>query len=107
VTSDGPFAETSEVLTGFYQFECADLDEAIAWAAQIPAAWSGKVEVRPIAALDVLEMARWLHHPPAEVAIASCHATSDDRTSDPWPRWGLWADRGAYRWICQRCTRLR
>ena len=48
VTSDGPFAETSEVLTGFYQFECADLDEAIAWAARIPAAWSGKVEVRPI-----------------------------------------------------------
>jgi hypothetical protein len=48
VTSDGPFAETSEVLTGFYQFECADLDEAVKWAAQIPAAWTGKVEVRPI-----------------------------------------------------------
>jgi hypothetical protein len=48
VTSDGPFAETTEVLTGFYQFECADLDEAVAWAAQIPGAWTGKVEVRPI-----------------------------------------------------------
>jgi hypothetical protein len=48
VTSDGPFAETKEVLTGFYQFECADLDEAVAWAARIPAAWTGKVEVRPI-----------------------------------------------------------
>ena len=48
VTSDGPFAETKEVLTGFYQFECADLDEAVAWAAQIPGAWTGKVEVRPI-----------------------------------------------------------
>ncbi len=48
VTTDGPFAETSEVLTGFYQFECADLDEAIEWASRIPAAWSGKVEVRPI-----------------------------------------------------------
>ncbi|MGH9208350.1 MAG: YciI family protein [Acidimicrobiales bacterium] len=48
VTSDGPFAETTEVLTGFYQFECAHLDEAVKLAARIPAAWTGKVEVRPI-----------------------------------------------------------
>jgi hypothetical protein len=49
VTSDGPFAETKEVLGGFYQFECADLDEAIKWAAQIPGSWRGGcVEVRPV-----------------------------------------------------------
>ncbi len=48
VTSDGPFAETKEVLTGFYLMECADLDEAIGWAARIPAAWTNKVEVRPV-----------------------------------------------------------
>jgi hypothetical protein len=49
VTSDGPFSETKEVLTGFYQVECSDLDEAVGWAARIPASWSGgKVEVRPI-----------------------------------------------------------
>jgi hypothetical protein len=48
VTSDGPFAETKEILGGFYLLECADLDEAIAWAAKIPAAWNGKVEVRPV-----------------------------------------------------------
>ena len=48
VTSDGPFAETKEVLTGFYQLECADLDEAVAWAARIPAARTGTIEVRPI-----------------------------------------------------------
>lgn len=48
VTTDGPFAETKEVLTGFYLLECADLDEAVATAAQIPAAWSGSVEVRPV-----------------------------------------------------------
>lgn len=49
VTSDGPFSETKEVLTGFYQVECADLDEAIGWAARIPATWTGgKVEVRPV-----------------------------------------------------------
>jgi len=52
VTSDGPFAETKEVLTGFYQLECADLDEAVGWAAQIPAARTGKVEVRPVIQFD-------------------------------------------------------
>jgi hypothetical protein len=36
------------VLTGFYLLECADLDEAIALAAQIPTAWQGAVEVRPV-----------------------------------------------------------
>jgi hypothetical protein len=48
VTTDGPFAETKEVLTGFYLLECEDLDEAIRWASQIPAAWKDKVEVRPV-----------------------------------------------------------
>ena len=47
ITTDGPFAETKEVLGGFYLLECADLDEAIKWAAQIPGAWHGQVEVRP------------------------------------------------------------
>jgi len=48
VTSDGPYAETKEVLGGFYLLECTDLDEAISVAAQIPAAWDGAVEVRPV-----------------------------------------------------------
>lgn len=48
VHTDGPFAETKEVLGGFYLLDCADLDEALHWAAQIPGAWRGKVEVRPV-----------------------------------------------------------
>ena len=48
VTTDGPFAETKEVLGGFYLLDCADLDEAIRCAAQIPGAWHGRVEVRPV-----------------------------------------------------------
>jgi len=48
IASDGPYAETKEALTGFYLLECADLDEAITWAAKIPAAWGGAVEVRPV-----------------------------------------------------------
>ena len=49
VTTDGPYAETKEVFNGFYLLECADLDEAIATAARIPATWTGgAVEVRPV-----------------------------------------------------------
>ena len=49
VTTDGPFIETKEVLSGFYLLECEDLDDAVKVAAGIPAAWdNGAVEVRPI-----------------------------------------------------------
>ena len=48
LTTDGPFAETKEQLGGFYLFECDNLDQAIEWAAKIPAAMDGSVEVRPI-----------------------------------------------------------
>jgi hypothetical protein len=47
-TTDGPFAETKEVLGGFYLLDVADFDEAIRWASQIPGAWHGRVEVRPV-----------------------------------------------------------
>jgi hypothetical protein len=47
ITTDGPFAETKEALGGFYLLDCADLDEAVRWAQQIPAAWRGRVEIRP------------------------------------------------------------
>jgi hypothetical protein len=48
LTSDGPYAETKEALTGFYLIEAADLDAAVKIAAEIPAAWAGAVEVRPV-----------------------------------------------------------
>jgi hypothetical protein len=48
VVTDGPFAETKEFLGGFYTFECATLDEALDWAAKIPGAKYGSIEVRPI-----------------------------------------------------------
>jgi hypothetical protein len=48
VLSDGPFAETKEQLGGFYLLECGSLDEAIDWAAKIPGASTGSVEVRPV-----------------------------------------------------------
>jgi hypothetical protein len=47
-TMDGPFAETKERLGGFYIFDCQSLDEAIKYAAMIPSAAFGTVEVRPL-----------------------------------------------------------
>ena len=48
LTTDGPFAETREQLGGYYLLDCKDLDEAIGWAAKIPGARDGSVEVRPV-----------------------------------------------------------
>ena len=48
ITTDGPFAETKEQLGGFYILECKDLDDALAYAAKIPSARFGTIEVRPI-----------------------------------------------------------
>ena len=45
--TDGPFAETKEVIVGFDILECADLDEAIAVAAAHPMAYAGRIELRP------------------------------------------------------------
>jgi len=48
LTTDGPFAETKEVLGGYYAIEADSLDEALEWAAKIPSSKVGTVEVRPI-----------------------------------------------------------
>jgi hypothetical protein len=46
-TTDGPYAETKEVMGGFWIIEAADLDAALAWAGKGSAACEGPVEVRP------------------------------------------------------------
>jgi hypothetical protein len=48
LTTDGPFAETKEVLGGYYLIDVDTLDEALEWAAKIPSARYGHIEVRPI-----------------------------------------------------------
>jgi hypothetical protein len=55
ILTDGPFAETKEQLGGFYVIEAADLDAALAVAAQIPEAQLGGVEVRPIVDFEGME----------------------------------------------------
>jgi hypothetical protein len=48
LVTDGPYAEVKEALGGFFILDCASFDEALDWAARIPAAEHGAVEVRPV-----------------------------------------------------------
>jgi hypothetical protein len=49
LTTDGPFAETKDLIGGYYLFQADDLDAAIELAARIPAArLGGAIEVRPV-----------------------------------------------------------
>ena len=50
--TDGPAAELKEQFGGYTLVECADLDEALKWAATMPAASDGMVEVRPVVAVE-------------------------------------------------------
>jgi hypothetical protein len=53
VITDGPFAETREVLGGYYVLDVPDLDAALDWAARCPGSHGGgKIEVRPIQSYD-------------------------------------------------------
>ena len=48
LTTDGPFAETKEVLGGYYLIDVETIDEALEWGAKIPGAQYGTIEVRPV-----------------------------------------------------------
>ena len=52
-TTDGPFAETKEALGGYYLVDVDSEDEALEWAAKIPSARYGTIEVRPIVVFPV------------------------------------------------------
>ena len=52
LTTDGPFAETKEQLGGYYLVNVGSLDEALEWAAKIPGARHGSIEVRPVMVFD-------------------------------------------------------
>jgi hypothetical protein len=54
IVTDGPFAETKEQLGGNFMIDAQNLDEAIAYAARIPGARWGTVEVRPVIELPGL-----------------------------------------------------
>lgn len=45
---DGPYAEVKEALGGYFLFECGSIEEACDWAAGIPGAATGAIEIRPV-----------------------------------------------------------
>jgi hypothetical protein len=49
IVTDGPYAETKEVLGGYFVVDCDDLDQAIELAQRVPVATKGSVEIRPFA----------------------------------------------------------
>ena len=55
-TTDGPFAEVKEQLAGFYFIECDSIERAVEYAARIPEASLGLVEVRPTMDLSAFEL---------------------------------------------------
>ena len=52
VLTDGPYAETKEILFSYYVIDVADLDAAVDWAARMPVADYGSVEIRPLSAIE-------------------------------------------------------
>ena len=49
VVTDGPYADVKESLGGYYLFSCDSIEDAVGWAAKIPAAWTGgAIEIRPV-----------------------------------------------------------
>lgn len=52
--TDGPFAETKEILAGFNVIEAADMDEAVRIASELPWSRLGAIEVRPVRDLDAV-----------------------------------------------------
>jgi hypothetical protein len=54
MVTDGPFIESKEVLGGYYVVECASIEEALDWAARLPDAKIGSIEVRPVLDMDEL-----------------------------------------------------
>jgi hypothetical protein len=46
IVTDGPFAETKELIAGYWVIQCKDMDEALSWARRVPFA-DGEIELRP------------------------------------------------------------
>lgn len=79
--TDGPYAETTEQLGGFYVLDLADLDEAIAVAGRLPPAKKGTVEIRPMATLDGLPPGK--PHAPGSGAVPHLLMLYQDKTKPP------------------------
>ena len=85
IVTDGPFAETKEQLAGFYILDCKDVNEAIEWAARIPAACrsgEGSVEIRLMPGLPAREagLPAGLSHPKSTAEVLAPHTSTPTRS---------------------------
>lgn len=55
LVTDGPYVEAKEVFGGFYIVDCASMDEALDFAARLPEAGTGGVEVRALIDFEAME----------------------------------------------------
>jgi hypothetical protein len=104
LVTDGPFAETTEQLGGYYVLELPDLDAAIAVAGRLPPATKGTVEIRPVLALDGLPEARpssAASETPLTAYLLLCY---DDEAA--WRAAGPGAQRAAMAEAAALCRRL-
>jgi hypothetical protein len=102
--TDGPFAETTEQLGGYYVLDLANLDEAIAVATRLPPVTKGTVEIRPLFTLDGLPPGRPIpDHTEAPVSpyLLLCY---DDEAA--WQKAGPEALRGAMAEAAANCRQL-
>jgi hypothetical protein len=103
LVTDGPFAETTEQLGGYYVLDLPDLDAAIAVAARLPPASKGTIEIRPLNPLDGLPPAG-----PAEAAGAGAtlHMLLVYHDEAVWQAAGEEALRAAKAEAVARCREL-
>ena len=103
--TDGPFAETKEILGGVFLFDLPDLDEAIRLASLVPAAKHGSIEIRPHRGVTVDQVFReeWAHAVAILTRVLGDLELAEDAVQDAfttalerWPRDGMPRSPGAW-----------
>lgn len=101
LVTDGPFAETTEQLGGYFLLDLPNLDEAIAVATRLPPASKGTIEIRPLLALDGLPDGR-----PSSTAVAPLYLVLCYDDEAAWSAAGAGAQRAAMADAVALCRRL-
>lgn len=102
LVTDGPFAETTEQLGGYFLLDLPNLDEAIAVATRLPPASKGTIEIRPLLALDGLPDGL-----PSSAAAAPLHLMLCYDDEAAWAAAGADAQRSAMTDAAALCRRLK
>lgn len=97
LVTDGPFAETTEQLGGYFLIDVPNLDDAIAVASRLPAAKKGTIEIRPVFALEGLPPEEFAKPPTQQVPTRSRYMLLCYDDEQAWRAAGQTALRNAQR----------